>query len=299
MKKAIISIMLFIASMPASHANELNQQLINLAVIYRNFVFVNNPSDYAVEQLNRINQKELEATKAFIKAAISPNNQLATPQFLTVPDEKTLHYIYTIRQISGNLKNDKPMNNTRLIRAIHTINPPRYELIDCYYSMLFTGIVNKNGPFGLTQIDFLLDHYQLQDDTEKGIFFLRAIEFCGKSIWGYIHVAQPPNYEKALHYINNFPRFNGQKYYQYLSFGFRDFEMQIASDQGPESYKHQYINEYYNVLLMHIHCLKQVSQETEQAEKIFLGSILKEENYYKYSQNQSMIKSLFLTVDAD
>jgi hypothetical protein len=165
--------------------------------------------------------------------------------------------------------------------------------------MLFSGIGNKNQPFDLSKIDFRIDNYELKNDTEKGIFFLKTMQFCGTTIWGYMNVVKPPNYKKALQYINNYPKFNGQQYYQYLDFGFEDFEMEIEKDKGIESYKHYYINKYYQTLLYHMMCLNQKKKYKKKRENLLLGSILKEKNYYKYSKNKETLESFFRTMKMD
>ena len=238
-------------------------------------------------------------TVDFIKETITTNNDLTTNKFLTLTDEETLYHIYIIRRINWNIREEKPKDNDELILELRNKNIPRYELIDSYYSMLFSGIGNKNQPFDLSSVDFRIDDYELKNDTEKGIFFLKAIQFCGKTIWGYMNVVKPPNYKKALQYIENFPKFNGQKYYQYLDFGFTDFEMEIEKDKGTESYKHYYINKYYQTLLYHMMCLKQKKKYKKERENLLLGSILKEKNYYKYSKNKEILESFFTTMKMD
>ena len=46
-------------------------------------------------------------------------------------------------------------------------NVSRYELIENYYSMVFTGIGNKNQPFDLSNVDFVIDNYNLEDETAE------------------------------------------------------------------------------------------------------------------------------------
>jgi len=299
MKKIILLTFIFIANFQFTNANELNPELIELAKIYRNFMFRNNPTEYAFEQLGKINSPELTKTLSFIKETITPNNKLTTDKYLILPDEKTLYQIYIIRRINWNISEENPKDNNELILELREKNIPRYELIDSYYSMLFTGVGNKNQPFDLSDVDFRISNYQLKDDTEQGIFFLKAMQFCGISIWGYMNVVKPPNYKKTLQYINNFPKFNGQKYYQYLDFSFPDFEMEIIKDEGIESYKHYYIDKYYQTLLYHMMSLNQKKKYKKERENLLLGSILKEKNYYKYSKNEQTLEGFFRTMKMD
>lgn len=296
MKKIILLILLSFFSFQSVDASELNPELIELAKVYRNFMFRNSATDYAFEKLDKIKSSELSKTVDFIKETITTKNDLTTNKFLTLPDEETLYHIYIIRRINWNIREEKPKNNDELILELRNKNIPRYELIDSYYSMLFSGIGNKNQPFDLSSVDFRIDDYDLKNDTEKGIFFLKAMQLCGTTIWGYMNVVKPPNYKKSLKYIENFPKFNGQKYYQYLDFGFKDFEMEIEKDKGTESYKHYYINKYYQTLLYHMMCLEQKKKYKKERENLLLGSILKEKNYYKYSKNKEILESFFTTM---
>ena len=111
-----------------------------------------------------------------------------------------------------------------------------------------------------------------------------------------MNVVKPPNYKKALQHINKYPKFNGQKYYQYLDFGFEDFEMEIVKDNGIESYKYYYVNKYYQTLIYHMRCLNQKNKYKKERENLLLGSILKEENYYKYSKDKETLDGLFRTM---
>jgi len=299
MKKIIILTLILIANFQLVNATEINPELIELAKIYRNFMFRNNPTDYAYEQLANIKSEELEKTTSFIKEAITLNNNLTTDKFLIIPDEETLYHIYIVRRINWNIREETPKDNNELITELRNKNISRYELIDSYYDMLFSAIGNKNQPFDLSQTDFRIDNYQLKDNTEKGIFFLKTMQFCGTTIWGYMNVVKPPNYKKAAEYIENFPRFNGQKYYQYLDFGFDDFEMEIEKDKGIESYKYYYINKYYQTLLYHMMCLNQKKKNKKEREDLLLGSILKEKNYYKYSKNKETLEGFFRTMKMD
>jgi|TARA_B110001469_G_C9559749_1_gene277667 hypothetical protein len=299
MKKIALLILVLISNIQLTNASEINGELIELAKVYRNFMFRNSATDYAFEKLEKINSSELQKTVAFIKETITTNNNLTTEKFLILPDEETLYQIYIIRRINWNLREENPKDNDKLILELRNKNVPRYELIDSYYSMLFSGIGNKNQPFDLSKIDFRIDNYELKNDTEKGIFFLKTMQFCGTTIWGYMNVVKPPNYKKALQYINNYPKFNGQQYYQYLDFGFEDFEMEIEKDKGIESYKHYYINKYYQTLLYHMMCLNQKKKYKKKRENLLLGSILKEKNYYKYSKNKETLESFFRTMKMD
>ncbi len=296
LKRSVLALILF-ASSTSTNASDLNSDLVALANIYRTFMFSNSPSETTLEQLDNIESQELNTTKTFIKECIKLDNRLTSEEFLKLPDETTLKFIYTVRKINFNLREEEPEDNNVLISELNERSISRYELVDSYYSILFTAIGNKNKPFDLSEVNFKLFKYELKDETEKGIFFLQAMNFCGSTIWGYMNIVKPPNYKKALKYIQKFPKFNGQPYYQYLNFGFEDFEMVIVKDKGAVSYKEYYINKYYNTLLYHLSCLSQKKRHKEDRLNLILGSILKEESYYQYSDKQETLESLFSKVE--
>jgi hypothetical protein len=296
MKKTILLAIITLISF-TGQANDLNNDLVELAKIYRNFMFRNSPNETTFEQLKEIKSSELTLSTKFIKETISVNNNLTKQDFLKLPDEQSMKFLYIIRRINWNIRKENPKDNNELITELSEKSIPRYELIDSYYDMLFDGVGNKNRPFDLSAVNFQMTKYELKDDTEKGIFFLKAMDLCGTSIWGYMNVVKPPNLKKTMEYIEKYPKFNGQSYFQYLDFGFTDFKMKIVEDKGEESYKSYYINKYYDTLLSHLACLSQKKKQKEARTDLLLGSILKEENYYKYSKKKTVLDSLFTTME--
>lgn len=296
MKKILLIAIIVFANITFVNGHELNNNLEELAKIYRNFMFRNAPSINAYKDLEEIKRVELKNSVKFIKETITHNNQLATTEYLKLPNEETLKYLYIIRRITWNLSEESPKDNNLLITELTKKQVLRYELIDNYYDMLFSGVANKNQPFDLSSINFQMKEYGLKDDTEKGVFFLKAMSLCGTAIWGYMNIVKPPNYSLALNYIEKYPKFNGQPYYQYLDFSFPDFEMEIEKDKGNESYKGYHINKYYNTLLSHFECLNQKKKYREEGKNLLLGSILKEKSYYKYSEKKELLESFFTTV---
>ena len=299
MNKKLTFLLLLIFSIQSTFATELDDGIIELGKIYRNFVFRNNPTELTFEKIDQIKSAELVATKEFIKECISLKNQLTSEKFLKIPDEETLLNLYLIMKVNANVREKEPKDNVELLTEWRNKNVPRYELVENYYSMVFSGIGNKNQPFDLSNTDFVIDNYNLADDTEKGIFFLTAMNLCYYQIWGYMNVVKPPNYKKAKASIDKYPKFNGQEYYKYLSFGFADFEMQIEKDKKKESYKNYFINRFYKTLIYNHQCLNQKRKTRKEAENLALSSILKEKNYYEYSKNQDYLNGLFRTMKMD
>ena len=83
--------------------------------------------------------------------------------------------------------------------------------------MIFGSAGNKNQPVDLSNIDLKLTEYNLKDDTERGILVLKAISFCGTTIWGFMNIPKPANTQKAFQQIKKFPKINGRPYYGSVS----------------------------------------------------------------------------------
>ncbi len=279
-----------------SQNQEIDNNLIELGKLYRNFMFRNNPPAGTDEKLDKLKTDELNVTVEFIKQTITPKNKLTSENFLRLPDTTSLKFIFVVRQINLNIREENPKDNYKLIADTLNSDIKYFALVDNYYDMLFSGIGNKNQPFDLTNVNFELNNYNLKSDTEKVIFFLKAMSLCGMTIWGYMNIVKPPNYKAAMDKISKYPKFNGQPYYQYLDLNFPDFKMKILKDEDEMSYKEYFIDKYLNTLIYHYMCLNQKKKYKEQKMDLVLGSILKEEQYYKYSKNyKENLESLFKT----
>lgn len=270
-----------------------NEKLIELAKIYKDFMFRNEPTKDILKDLKTNVPENIKAANDFIVQTITTKNKLLSQPFISRPDNITLKQIYIIRAINLNFRGENQIDNNKLVDSLITKNIPVHELVDNYYGMLFTAVGNKNQPFDFSKVDFKIKDYNLKDDTEKGILFLRCMSLCGTSIWGYINVAKPVNTQKAFDYIKKFPKFNGRSYYQYTDFYFTDFEMNIIKDKGKQSYKSYYLDKYYETLLYHLLCLNKENGTEEEKNDLLLGSILKERNLYKYTKNKDLLEEIF------
>jgi hypothetical protein len=291
MKKSIllISILLFLFQ----HSEcQINDGLIELGKAYRQFMFRNNPPNDYLQSLNKYETTELSYAARFIKEAITPKNSILTDNFLIRPSDKDLKYIYIIEHINYNVRKETPRDNNELIKDLLKKEISSQDLIFDYYSMLITSNGNKNKPFDMSNVNFNLNSYGL-NDTEKAIFFLEVMKECGTEIWGYINIVKPPNYTLALEYINKYPKFNSLPYYQFLDLNFPDFKTNITSESKKQSYKEYFIDKYYETLLNHLACLGETHQDEKTIYDLMLGSLLKEQNYYKYSKQEDKLKDLF------
>jgi len=270
-----------------------NSKMIELAKTYKDFMFRNEPTKDVLKDLKSDVPVNLKVATEFIAQSITTKNKLLSQPFISRPDDKVLKQIFIIRAINLNLREENQVDNDKLIDSLSSKELPTYELVDNYYGMVFTAVGNKNQPFDLSKTYFKMKEYNFKDDTEKGIMFLRCMDYCGKTIWGYMNVVKPPNTSKAYDNIKQFPKFNGRAYYQYTDFYFIDFEMNIVKDKGIQGYKSYYLDKYYETLLSHLICLNKEGGSEKEKNDLLLGSILKERNLYKYTKYKETLEDIF------
>ena len=298
MKKISIYLILTVISITSYAQNEIDK-LVEFGKAYKNFMFINSPTNEFLKNLESNVPSNMMATKDFIIQTIEPKTKIIDKKYLTLPNDETLKYIYVIRQINYNIHDGEPITNHEVAKEYLQKDISRNELINAYYGMVFASYGNKIKPFNMSKINFRLSDYNLSNDTEKSIFFLRCMEFCGKNIWGLINIAKPANTKDAYELITKFPTFDGMKYYQYNDFNFTDFEIAIIKDKGLMSYKEYYIDKYYEILLSHLLCLQKEKRSEKEYHELLLGSILKDKKLYKYSKNKDTLESLFTEIKRD
>lgn len=292
MKKFLL-MSLFCGMVLGLYGQDNHQQMIFLAQTYSNYMFRNQPTKEVFKELKAMADPDMAATVDFITQTITTKNKILTTRYLTRPDDRILKQIYIIRAISLNQNEKTPVDNDSLIDSLTRADIPVYELVDNYYEMVFMAVGNKNQPFNLSKMNFKMNDYQLKDDTERGILFLKCMRLCGTTIWGYMNIAKPMNTAEAYKYIKKFPKFNGQPYYQYTDFSFDDFEMVIIKDNGKESYKRYYLDKYYETILYHLICLRKEGGTQKEIHDLMLGSILSKRSLYSYTRYKDTLESMF------
>ena len=292
MRYIILSIL--ILSSGQTLFGQVNDGLIELGKAYRQFMFRNNPPEAVLASLGKYDETELAFVADFIKETITPHSDILSGKYLNRPTDKDLKLIFIVERINVNVRKDNPEDNNKLIESLSKKDIAAHELVDNYYSMVFAACGNKLQPYDMSQTDFQLNNYGLKNDTERGIFFLQSMRLNGMVIFGFINIVKPPNYTKALDFINKYPQYNGSPYYQFIDLNFPDFKMNIESETKPQSYKEYYIDKYYETLLSHLECLVQTGDK-EKIYDLVLGSILKEEIYFKYAKREKEIKKLLTT----
>jgi len=276
--------------------SQYNIELIKLSEIYRKYHFSNDPQKGVFKKLKKIQSSELKKSRDFINELIKTENKIATKKFLTKPDSITLKTLYIIRGLNWNMHESEPKEEAFILDSLLKEQTDYYELLSCYYGMLFTSVGNKNRPFDMSKTNFKIEEYNLIDKTEKGIFFLESMETFGTMIWGFMNIPKPPNYKKAMSFINKYPHYNSESYYQYLDLNFKDFILTKDKTKPKESFKKYYLNKYMNTVLYHAMSLSKSNGTQEEVYEILLGSIIKNESYWKYSETPEVFESIFKKV---
>lgn len=270
-----------------------NEKMIQLASVYKDNLFIAKTPKGEIKKIHTDVPESLKTATDFIAQAITSKNKLLTPTYLNRPDDNVLKQLFVIRTMELRMRDGKLFENQKIIDSLLNTDVSTYEMMDNYYEMLFTAVGNKNQPFNFSNVDLKLDEYQLQDETEKGIVFLRCMSYCGKIIWGYMNIINPPNTSKAYKNIKLYPKVNGLSYLTYDDFNFPDFEMTIIAGEKPQSYKAYYIDKYYEILLTHLICNVTEGGSEKELVDLMGVSILKDENLYQYSTNKDVLEELY------
>ena len=293
MRKALLILLLAFIHVSGFAQMSEHDKVVELGKAYYNFMFRNEPPEEVINNLKKETPASLNTASAFILQTLTSKNKLLTETYLRLPDEKSLQFVYTIVELSRNMYNEHPKDADMLADSLLADTLDHLLLCDRYYDILFTAIGNKNQPFNMSKVNFDLKSYNLKTDTEKGIFFLECMHLCNSQIYGYMNIVHPANTKKALEYIEKYPSFNGQPYYQYLDLGFPDFQIFISDDLGLSSFKGYYIDKYYDLLLAHLTCLKKEGAKENEINDLLLGSILKDQQLYQYTENKQILINLF------
>jgi len=295
MKTKLILAVILICQSIYGQDDSYKKELVEITKIYRNFHFRSEPPESVFQQLNSYSSKDLASSRDFIAELIKSNNQIATKKYLAKPDTVTLKSLYIIRGVNWNMHDADGKDNFAVIDSLMNEKTNYYELLSCYYGMLFTAVGNKNRPFDMSSTNFTLWDYNLENDTEKGIFFLESMETFGSLIWGYMNIPKPPNYKKALEFIELYPTYNSQAYYKYLDLNFPDFKVTTDKNKPKKSFKKHYLNKFMNTIIYHSSCLSQKKRKKDKEKRyeVLLSSIVKNKSYWKYSDTPKVFEQIF------
>ena len=230
----------------------------------------------------------------FIKETTKANNVLLTDKYLTLPDTFSMRVVYIIDALYQNPNKKVKYPPEQLVDSLLSANIDRNDLIDEYYSTIFTSIENKLKPFDLTGVNIQLDRLIPNDSTGQAILFLRCLETCGKFIRGYMGMSEVPKLKEAFEEIKKYPTFNGKPYYHFKGFPKTDFYMEIYNDRGKESYYENLIGSFYSTLYNHLVCISNLTEDSETFYDLWYKSILSDPAYYQYAYEALSIEFIKL-----
>lgn len=277
-----------------SQTDAYKNDLIKLAKIYKSYHVIE-PENSIYNQLDSIEIEELIGAKIFITELIKEKNSIADDKFITKPDSSTLKNLYLIRGLTWNMFNSQFGGTEKENFGLDSLMAEEtnyHEQFANYYSMLYTSILNKNRPLDMSTINFDLDKYNFDSDDEKGIFFLESMETLGTLISGYFYI-DPPNCDKAMSIIENYPKFDNQAYYKFKNVDFEDFKYTYSSKDPKESYKKYQINKLVNTILSHAMCLSQDAKTIDKMQDIIGNSILINRDYWKYYEAPEILEQIY------
>lgn len=269
------------------------EKLMQLAQVYKNNMFIGKSDKADLKKINTDVPESLKTATDFITQTLTTKSKLMTSAYLSRPTDAVLKQVFVIRELQSNMRQETTVGNEKFLDSILNADIAMNELVDSYYDMLFIADGNKNKPFNLSKVNFQIEDYNFKNETEKGVFFLQAADYCGKMIWGFMNIPDPPNTKKALELMKLYPKVNGKPYYLFTDLYFPDFEMLIEEGKGPQSYKSFYLNKYYELLLSHLLCLIEEDGSKDQASDLMFNSILRAENLYKYTELKEVLEGIF------
>ena len=239
MRKLILTLTLTLFGSTAFCQTETlnSEHLLELGKHYSSFMFRNDPPKQTSKSLGKEYNENLSGALNFVKEVTASDNKILSQKFLTLPDSNTLRVIYIIDAIHQNAHVTNSKKPKTIVDSLKNAEIPYHFLVDQFYSSIFTSVGNKNKPFNLSKVNFDLKSYGLKSALHRSIFYLRCMEMCSAQIFGFMNIVNPPNTEKALSYIEKFPKFNNLSYFQFADLGFEDFQMQIFNDKGIITYK--------------------------------------------------------------
>jgi len=293
MKVKILAILLLIVKLSFGQDSKCKNELIELGKIYRYHGNKEYSASDVEKKVNAISSAELTVSKKFIAEAVNAKSNIGAKEYLIKPDSLTLKYLYVIRGINYNLYENPPKENAIVLDSLLNENTNYHELLSSYYGMIFSRLTTRGDGFNMADVDFKPNEYNLINDTEKSVFFLNAMERLGALIWGYMNIPQPPNYKLALEFINKYPRFNGQPYYQFTNLDLKDFNITTDKRRPKESFKKYYLTNYMTTLIYHLVCLSQPDSDKDKKQDVLNKSIIKNETYWQYYKQPEVLNAIF------
>jgi hypothetical protein len=209
-------------------------------------------------------------------------------KYLSKPSLSELKYWAVIDAIMTNLRSDqkKKENNEILARKVLSKEIDSRNLLVNYYNFIFSSVGYIFNTEDLSHYNFDLNSYDLENETEKGIFYISLLK---PMILRFRVLNYMKNGPKLLEYAIKLPKINNKPYFEYVDFNFEDFDNQY---DVIKSYKKTELESYYSCLLAHYVAIvdKGVKYEWK---RMYNVSILSKPEYYQYAgDNKSNLKKL-------
>jgi hypothetical protein len=253
------------------------ENLVKLGEIYsQNINATGNEFKNAVNELRTPNLNHIIDALIAVGEA---DKKILTKEFLAKPTEIELKYWYVLREIHYNhqSKNKAPKSNDVVAKEVLEKNIDMRWLLDNYYYRIHDGIAKLFNTEDLSNYNFNLNDYGLENETEKAILFFAITN----SLTQRFKVLQMlKNYDKLLEFADKLPTFNGKPYYEYHLFDFQDFDW--TGYDKIESYKERRLEALYATLNGHFVALSEKGKTTE-LQNLYFKSILFIPDYFKYS----------------
>ena len=279
MKYLLPSIFFFISTNLLSQiSNEDFPNLIELAEIYSKDN--NGFGENYISSIEKLRTKNLNHIIDALILISKGDKKIFSSEFLSKPDSIELKYWYVLREIHYNNQSEsKKISSEDIAKKILNNKIDSRWLLDNYYYRLHGGFAKIFNEEDLSNINFDLEEYKLENETEKAILFFNL---SNSFIQRFKILNQMKNPDKLLEFESRLPNFNGKPYFEYLAFGFEDFDW--VGYEKVESYKTRHIKNLFDSLLSNMVALGEKNQY-EDAIYLYFNSILSKPEFFKYSEN--------------
>lgn len=218
------------------------------------------------------------------------NKTILEPRFLSRPNDDELVLWYVIREIHYNRTNDKqtPKPDSVVANEVLSKKIDSRWLLDNYYYRIHGGIATLFNEADLSKYNFDIDNLGFKDATEKAIFFLNIVDALAGGRFKVLQFMK--NDKKILEFCDKLPTFNGKPYFYFKNFEYKDFDW--IGYNKTESYNERHIGNLYNTIIAQFSAMAELGDK-KAAREIYFNSILYEPKYFKLSDAEDKLQSLY------
>lgn len=286
----LIALLLFVSFCGAQQKLG-NKDLSNLVAIAE--LFSQNPNargDEFAAGIEALRTPALNHVADALIAISKGDKAIVEPRFVARPSDDELMYWYVIREIHYNRTGDpqKVQPNDAVAKDVLARKIDTRWLLDNYYYRIHGGIASLFNTADLSTYNYELDKLGFKNDSEKAIFFLNMMDTL---IGGRFQVLRAvKNNKRIAEFSARLPTFNGKPYYNFKNFDYDDFDW-IGYDKI-ESYNERHIGGLYSTLLAQVNALAELG-DTRTAHEVYVGSILHEPKYFRFSSAKNDLQKLY------